>query len=158
MNEILMLIILTLTPFLELRASIPYGIFSTNLHWGWIFMVCVLVNIILAPIAYYIFLELIQLFRKIKVVDYCYRKSVIRTQRKVHKHVEKYGVFGLAIFIGIPLPGSGVYSGALAADLLGFEFKDFFKAAVVGVVVAGLIVLLVSLLGNGAWDIFVKKI
>ncbi len=153
-----MLIILTLTPFLELRASIPYGIFSTNLHWGWIFMVCVLVNIILAPIAYYIFLELIQLFRKIKVVDYCYRKSVIRTQRKVHKHVEKYGVFGLAIFIGIPLPGSGVYSGALAADLLGFEFKDFFKAAVVGVVVAGLIVLLVSLLGNGAWDIFVKKI
>ena len=153
-----MLIILTLTPFLELRASIPYGIFSTNLHWGWIFMVCVLVNIILAPIVYYIFLELIQLFRKIKVVDYCYRKSVIRTQRKVHKHVEKYGVFGLAIFIGIPLPGSGVYSGALAADLLGFEFKDFFKAAVVGVVVAGLIVLLVSLLGNGAWDIFVKKI
>ncbi len=153
-----MLIILTLMPFLELRASIPYGIFSTNLHWGWVFMVCVLVNIILAPIVYYIFLEIIQLFRKIKVIDYCYNKTVVRTQRRVHKYVEKYGVFGLAIFIGIPLPGSGVYSGALAADLLGFEFKDFFKAAIIGVVVAGLIVLLVSLLGNGAWDIFVKKI
>ena len=158
MNEILMLIILTLMPFLELRASIPYGIFSTNLHWGWVFMICVLVNIILAPIVYYLFLELIQLFRKIKVIDYCYRRTVVRTQKKVHKHVEKYGIFGIAIFIAIPLPGSGVYSGALAADLLGFEFKDFFKAAVIGVVVAGIIVLIVSLLGNGALGFMLKRI
>ena len=158
MNEILMLIILTLLPFLELRASIPYGIFSTNLHWGWVFMICTLVNIILAPIVYYLFLELIQVFRKIKFIDYCYRKTVVRTQRRVHKYVEKYGVFGLSIFIGIPLPGSGVYSGALAADLLGFSFKDFFKAAVIGVVIAGLIVLLVSLLGNGAFEFMLKRI
>ncbi len=158
MNEILMLIILTLMPFLELRASIPYGIFSTNLHWGWVFMICVLVNIILAPIVYYLFLELIQLLRKIKMIDYCYHKTVVRTQKKVHKYIEKYGVLGLAVFIGIPLPGSGVYSGALAADLLGIEFKDFFKAAVIGVVVAGLIVLLVSILGNGALEFMIKRV
>jgi uncharacterized membrane protein len=158
MNEMLMLIILTLMPFLELRASIPYGIFSTDLHWGWVFMICALVNIILAPIVYYIFLELIQLFRKIKAIDYCYQKTVIRTQRKVHKSVEKYGVLGLALFIGVPLPGSGVYSGALAADLLGVEFKDFFKAAVIGVLIAGLVVLLVSLLGNGAFEFMLKRI
>jgi uncharacterized membrane protein len=158
MNEILMLIILTLLPFLELRASIPYGIFSTNLGWGWVFMICVLVNIILAPVVYYLFLELIQLFRKIKMIDYCYQKTVVRTQRRVHKYVEKYGVLGLAIFIGIPLPGSGVYSGALAADLLGFKFKDFFKAAIIGVVVAGIIVLLVSVLGNGALEFMIQKV
>jgi len=158
MNEILMLIILTLMPFLELRASIPYGIFSTNLHWGWVFIICVFVNIILAPVVYYLFLELIQVFRKIKIIDYCYCKTIIRTQKKVHKYVEKYGVLGLAIFIGVPLPGSGVYSGALAADLLGFKFKDFFKAAVIGVVIAGLVVLLVSLLGNGAFEFMIKKI
>jgi len=153
-----MLIILTLMPFLELRASIPYGIFSTNVHWGWIFFICVLVNIVLAPLVYYLFLELIQFFRKIKVIDYCYRKTVVRTQKKVHKYVEKYGVLGLAIFIGIPLPGSGVYSGALAADLLGIEFKDFFKAAIIGVLIAGLIVLLVSLLGNGALEFMIKRV
>ena len=62
------------------------------------------------------------------------------------------------MFIGVPLPGSGVYSGALAAYLLGFRKRDFFLAAVIGVLIAGTIVLLVSLLGNGAWNIFLKNV
>jgi len=41
---------------------------------------------------------------------------------------------------------------------LGFRKRDFFLAAVIGVLIAGIIVLLVSLLGNGAWDIFVKSV
>jgi uncharacterized membrane protein len=158
MSEILTLIILTLMPFLELRASIPYGIFATNLSWPLIFMVCIGVNILLAPLVYYFYAELIHVFRKINLIDRLYKKIVVRTQKKVHKHVEKYGVYGLAIFIGIPLPGSGVYSGALAAELLGFRKRDFFKAAVIGVIIAGTIVLIVSTLGNGALEFFLKKV
>ena len=62
---------------------------------------------------------------------------------------EKYGIIGLALFIGVPLPGSGVYSGALGAYLLGFNFKDYFKAAVLGVLIAATIVTIVSIFGNG---------
>ena len=158
MIKILTLIVLTLLPFLELRASIPYGILNTDLSIVTVFLVCVITNIILAPILYVFFNKIIHVFLKIKFIDKCYQKTITRTQRKVHKYVDKYGVFGLAIFIGIPLPGSGVYSGALAAYLLGFRKRDFFMAAVIGVLIAGVIMLLISTAGNSALNFFIKKI
>ncbi|MBT6774106.1 small multi-drug export protein [Candidatus Woesearchaeota archaeon] len=158
MNEILNLIWITLLPFLELRASIPYGVFKTELSLLTIFLVCVITNIVLAPIVYFILDNFVGLFTKIKFIDRIYQKIVIRTQRRVHKYVEKYGVLGLALFIGVPLPGSGVYSGALAAYLLGFRKRDFFMAAVIGVLIAGTIVLLVSTAGNSALSFMIKNV
>ena len=158
MNEILNLIWITLLPFLELRASIPYGVFKTELSLLTIFLVCVITNIVLAPIVYFILDNFVGLFTKIKFIDRIYQKIVIRTQKRVHKYVEKYGVLGLALFIGVPLPGSGVYSGALAAYLLGFRKRDFFMAAVIGVLIAGTIVLLVSTAGNSALSFMIKNV
>jgi uncharacterized membrane protein len=158
MNEILNLIWITLLPFLELRASIPYGVFQTEFSLLTIFLVCVITNIILAPIVYFFLDNVVHIFLKVKFINRIYQKLVTRTQRKVHKYVEKYGVLGLALFIGVPLPGSGVYSGALAAYLLGFRKRDFFMAAVIGVLIAGVIVLLISTAGNTAWSILIKKV
>jgi uncharacterized membrane protein len=158
MNEILNLIWITLLPFLELRASIPYGVFQTNLSLTTIFLTAVITNVILALILYIFLDKVIHLFLHISFINKLYQKIVTRTQHKVHKYVEKYGLYGLALFIGIPLPGSGVYSGALAAYLLGFRYKDFMKAAIVGVVVAGIIVLLASTASNNILHIFLKNI
>jgi len=158
MNEILILIGLTLLPFLELRASIPYGVFNTELSFTAIFIICVLTNILLAPILYLFLNKFIHIFLRFKLIDKIYQKIVTKTQKKVHKYVEKYGVLGLSLFIGIPLPGSGVYSGALGAYLLGFKFRDFFRAAVIGVLIAGVIVFLISTAGNGALEFLIKKI
>ena len=158
MNEILNLIWITLLPFLELRASIPYGVFKTELSLLTIFLVCVLTNIVLAPIVYFFLDNFVNLFTKIKFIDRIYQKIVVRTQRRVHKYVEKYGILGLALFIGVPLPGSGVYSGALAAYLLGFRKRDFFMAAIIGVLIAGTIVLLVSTAGNSALGFMIKNV
>lgn len=156
MNDILMLILLTLLPFLELRASIPYGIFKTDLHWSLVFFVCVLFNIILAPIIYFFLDKIIHLFLKIKAIDKCWQWWVNRTQKRIKKYVDKYGEIGVAIFIGIPLPGSGVYSGALGSYLIGLSYKKFIKAAIIGVLIAGIIVLIVSLTGVGIFNAFVK--
>ena len=60
------------------------------------------------------------------------------------------------MFIGIPLPGSGVYSGALGSYLIGLKYKKFIIANIVGVVIAGIIVTLVVLSGNGIFSLFVK--
>jgi uncharacterized membrane protein len=158
MNDILMLIFLTLLPFLELRGSIPYGIFKTDLHWSVVFLICSVVNILLAPLIYAFLDKFIHLFLRIKIIDKIYQKYVEKTQKKIHKYVEKYGELGVAIFIGIPLPGSGVYSGALGSYLLGLSYKKFFIAAVIGVLIAGVIVTIVSLTGAGAFGIFVKTI
>ena len=158
MSEVLFLIGLTLLPFLELRASIPYGIFQTDLSLLSIFLICTLTNLLLAPLIYFFLDNLIHLFLRIKFIDKYYQKIILRTQKRIHPYVEKYGLLGLAIFIGIPLPGSGVYTGALGAYLLGFKFKDFFKAAFIGVLIAAFLVTLIATTGNTAFQFLIKKI
>lgn len=154
-SEILILIGLTLLPFLELRASIPYGILNTDLSWMIVFLVCVIANIILAPIVYFFLDKIVHLFFFIKPFERFYTRKVEKTQKKIHKYVEKYGEIGLAIFIAVPLPGSGVYTGAIAAYVLGMSYKDFIKAAAIGVLIAGVIVTAISLTGNEAFKFLI---
>ncbi len=156
LEEIVILILMTMVPFLELRASIPYGILFLGMHWFTVFFVCVISNLILAPLVYIFVNYIMQFFLKIKFIDNIYQKFVIRTQKKVNPYVDKYGKIGLALFIGIPFPGSGVYSGGLGAYLLGFDFKDYIKASIIGVLIAGILVTLICLSGNGAWNFFIK--
>ncbi|MBW2999189.1 small multi-drug export protein [Candidatus Woesearchaeota archaeon] len=156
MNEILLLVLLTLLPLLELRASIPYGIFSTDLHWMTVFLVCVVTNIILGPIIYFFLDKIVHVFLKIRVLDKLYRKYVTRTQRRIHKYVEKYGELGVALFIGIPLPGSGSYSGALGSYIIGLGYRKFIIANIIGVLIAGVIVTIISLTSNNMFYFFIK--
>ena len=156
LNPIIAIVLLTFLPLLELRASIPYGIFGTELHFMLVFFVAVVSNIILAPLVYLFLDKIIYLFLKIKVINRCYQVYVEKTQKKIQKYVDKYGEIGLAVFIGIPLPGSGVYSGALAAYLIGMDYKKFIKATIIGVLMAGIIVTIVSLAGGEAFRIFIK--
>ncbi|GAH86941.1 unnamed protein product, partial [marine sediment metagenome] len=67
--------------------------------------------------------------------------------RKIEPYVRKYGTFGVSLFIGLPLPGSGSYTGALGAYLLGLGYKKFVIANIIGVVIAGIIVTILTLAG-----------
>jgi len=156
LSEIIIIALLTLLPTLELRASIPYGIFSTNLHWSVVFLIAVMVNILLGPIVYTFVDKALHIVLRIKTADKLYTWYQKKIQKKITKKVERYGELGLALFIGVPLPGSGSYSGAIAAHLLGINFKRFFLANVIGVLIAGIIVLCICLFGNGAWNFFIK--
>ena len=69
-----------------------------------------------------------------------------RTQHRIHPYVEKYGEFGVAVFIGIPLPGSGVYTGAFGSYLLGLDKRKFIIANVIGVLIAATAVTALCLL------------
>ena len=72
--------------------------------------------------------------------------------------MDKYGEIGIALFIGIPLPGSGVYSGSLGANLIGLKYKKFIIANILGVLIAGIIVTIIVLSGNNAFSYFIKTI
>ncbi len=158
MNELLNLIWITFLPFLELRASIPYGIFKTNMNWFLIFTVCVATNVILGAILYPLLDKIIKIATKIKVIDRIWQKYIEKMQKKINKYVEKYGEFAVAVFIGIPLPGSGVYSGAIAAYLVGLKYKKFMIANIIGVLIAGIIVTIISLTGAQAFNLFIKPV
>jgi uncharacterized membrane protein len=148
---------ITFIPFLELRASIPIGLglIGKSAIMS-IALVAIITNIILGIILFFIVEWIIKVFTKIDFIKKIYDNTIIKIQKKVHPYIHRYGTIGLAIFIGIPLPGSGVYSGVIAAKILGFEFKDYFIAMCIGVVIAGLIVAIVSFTGAAALSIFIK--
>lgn len=157
-SQILWIILLTLTPFFELRASIPYGILVAKMQWWWVFLIAVITNAILGPVLYILIDKVLHVFLKIKSLDKIYSKYVEKTQRKIHPYVEKYGEYGVALFIGVPLPGSGSYSGALGSYILGLDFKKFTIANILGVLIAGIIVTIISVAGNGTLSFFLKTI
>ena len=155
LNDLIVMAVFTLLPFLELRVSIPYGILL-GYSWWVVFVVCVIFNIILAPIVYLFWNKLIHLLKWIKPIDKVYHKTIERVQKKSRKYVEKYGELGLAIFIGIPLPGSGVWSGALAATIFGLKFRKYMIASIIGVLIAGIIVTVIMVSGTELFGLFIK--
>lgn len=157
-KEILILTLITLIPALELRASIPYGILKLGMHWLDVFLICIIANMILGIIIYFLLDKAVHLFTKIKWIRKLYDRVVIRAQKKIQPYVEKYGTIGVALFIGVPLPGSGVYTGALGSYIIGLNYRQFIIANIVGVLLAGIAVLLITLFGAGAWGFFIKMV
>ncbi len=144
-HNILYIILLTLIPTLELRASIPYGILIARLPALEVFAIAVVVNILLGLVLFLFLDSLVKFFTRFQLINNIYEKIIARTQRKVKPYVERFGTIGIALFIGIPLPGSGVWTGALAAYLLGLKFRKFVLADIVGVLIAGVLVTAISL-------------
>jgi uncharacterized membrane protein len=167
LDKILWLIVLTFTPIFELRWSIPIGLFSGEITvpllgtiQGFalsillVFVVCVLANIFLGLIAYFFLDKVIYIFLKVDFINSIYNRFVSRAQRRSKNLIDKYGLIGVALFVAVPLPGSGSWTGALVANLLGIGYKKFFIANTIGVIIAGIIVTaifvgLFSVLGVG---------
>ncbi|RMF06948.1 ligand-binding protein SH3 [Candidatus Woesearchaeota archaeon] len=146
--QIVQMAALTLVPGLELRASIPFGIIKLGLDPLPVFAVCVLFNVLLGPLVYAALSLFVETLRKAGFIDALYSKIVVRTRKRARPYVERFGFIGLALFIAVPLPGSGSYSGALAAYLFGMDLRKFSLANLVGVLIAGIIVTFLTLTGN----------
>lgn len=147
--NILILILISFLPIFELRLAIPVGILFMGMDAGLVFGIVVLSNFVIGIIIYFLVEFLIRFFCKIKFIDKIYRGRVLKIQKKIHPHVQKYGWIALALFIGIPMPGSGVYTGALAGKVLGMDVKEFILSCLLGVVIAGIIMSLLSLSFGG---------
>lgn len=135
--EILKYIAITLLPWIELRGAIPLAV-KNNAYYA--IPVIVLTNIFIFFPVYFG----LELFYELVKNNSLLAKRLEKTRAKAKPYVEKYGVLGLLVFVAIPLPGTGAYSGSLAAWLLDLEWKRSFIAVGLGVVAAGLIVFLLS--------------
>lgn len=164
---VLKLVLITLVPALELRASIPWGIFGMGDEVSWLFVVivCTVANIILGWLVFMVLGPCFRLVRKWGWFDRRIWPILERTQHKIRPYVEKYGEIGVALFIGIPLPGSGVYTGAFGSYLLGVDKRKFAVANVLGVLIAAAAVTCLCMLilhgavGEESWlaRLFLKK-
>ncbi len=71
--------------------------------------------------------------------------------------IQKYEALGLMLFVAVPLPMTGAWSGCIAASLFRIKFRYAFPAIFLGVIIAGIIVTAVCLFGHGVWSFFVAK-
>ena len=140
-TSILLTVIASGSPISELRGGIPLGL-SLGLDPSIVIPLAIIVNILIFfPI--YFGLEL--LYEKF-FSRYAFCRNIVeRVSKKGKKYVEKYGVLGLAIFIAVPFPATGAWTGTLIAWLMRLDWKKSFVAVVLGVLIAGAIISAISL-------------
>ena len=154
--DILKIIAITLIPTLELRASIPFGIFVAKINPSTVFFIAFITNVILGLLVFIFLDKCVHLLRKNKLFEKLYQRTIEKTQKKIKSKIDRYGPIGLSLFIAIPLPGSGSYTGALIANILKLNKKQFFVANLVGVFLAALAVTIACLTGSKALSIFIR--
>ncbi len=139
LSEELITFIISMFPIVELRGAIPVGVMFGIESWK-LYILAVLGNVL--PIPFILWLGR-------PIVNYCLNSRFFKRfgqwlQNKVDKNsdkIVKYGTWGLMIFVAIPLPGTGAWTGALAAALLDIRIKRAIPAILAGVMIAGIIML-----------------
>ncbi|MDR1453114.1 MAG: small multi-drug export protein [Candidatus Margulisbacteria bacterium] len=141
---------LSAAPLLELRASIPYG-FLVGLSPLTVLFLSIVGSWL--PAFFIVFaLEHIEPFlRKIKFLDALLDRIYAKTRAK-SAQIQKWEFWGLVLFIGVPLPGTGVWTGALAGYLLGLGRRKIILAALLGTTLAGLAMTLILTLGVSGFN------
>ncbi len=165
LKRIIILTLWTFVPALELRFSIPFGFiyYQDSMHWTAIVAICLAANVALAFVFYWLLDTVIKWLRHHwPWFQRIYERIVERAQRKIQKSVDRYGEWGVAVFIGVPLPGTGVITGAIASYAMGLDRKKYYIASIVGVLIAGTAVTILCLLGDSVapWlkKLFVKEV
>ncbi len=162
-SSICKLIVTTFIPGLELRASVPVGFFVgdilNTLGIAGVVTVCFLANVVVGMIVFEMMGFVERVLRKIDFFEKRIWPHLEKRREKLRPMIEKYGVWGVAVFIGVPLPGTGAYTGAVGAYLLKLDRRKFWLANFVGVAIAALAVTAICLLiqqgfvGEDSWII-----
>ncbi len=127
----------SMVPLIELRGSIPIGA-GLGLPWFLNFLVSVFGNMLPIP---FILLFIRQVLAWMKTTKH-FSKIALWLENKAEKNkgkVMKYATFGLALFVGIPLPGTGAWTGALVAALMNMRMKYSLPSIFAGVLLAAFI-------------------
>ncbi len=155
MNIILHSIILSVLPIAELRGGIPYAV-ANGISIPVAYIICVVSNIFVIPVTFLFLDTLHKQFYKISLYRYFFDKMVVRTRKKAERNVGKWGYWGVMLFVAIPLPITGAYTGTLAAWILKLNKSKSFWYLALGVVIAGIIVSIATITGIGLLKIFTK--
>ncbi len=138
----LIVFIISLMPILELRGGL---IASSLLGLSAVksFVICFIGNIIPIPFILWLITPIFNYLKKTKLFKGIVTKLENRAMNK-KEQIEKMQYIGLLLFVGIPIPGTGAWMGCLIAALLNMEKKKAMLYAILGVITAGIIMLLFS--------------
>lgn len=149
--KILLVLLVSMVPLIELRGAIPIAIgMDIGLPEWAVLIIALIGNIIPAPIIYLFAQKVLKWGEKSRwkpfkqFCDFCLDKGR-KAGDKLLKKAKNGVYFALFLFVAVPIPGTGAWTGTLAASILDLDFKKTMLAIISGVLVAGLIMLLVSL-------------
>ena len=150
--------IVSMVPLIELRGAIPFAYAFThtgtgfNLLLGYILIA--LGNMIPVPLIYFFARKVLEWGKDKPVIGKFFSFCLTKGEKGGQKLQEKAGqglFVALMLFVGIPLPGTGAWTGTLAASILDMDFKKTVAAVICGIALAAVIVSIVCALGFGAW-------
>ena len=144
-NDIVKIFLTAMTPIGELRASIPLGLTILHQPWFLVFIVSVIGNMIPPIFILWLFPKFSGwLMSHSKLMNRFLNWLFERTRKKARDKIEKYGDLALIIFVAIPLPNTGAWTGTLAAWLFGIPMKRALPNILYGVIIAGVIVTIIT--------------
>lgn len=149
--KILVVLLISMIPLIELRGAIPVAVgMDLGLPEWLVLIVAIIGNMIPVPIIYFFARKILNWGSKCKwkpfkkFCNFCLRKGE-KAGQKLLKKVKGGVYWALFLFVAIPIPGTGAWTGTLAASILNLDFKKTMIAILAGVLTAGLIMLAISL-------------
>ena len=149
--KILVVLLISMIPLIELRGAIPVAVgMDLGLPEWLVLIVAIIGNMIPVPIIYFFARKILNWGSKCKwkpfkkFCNFCLKKGE-KAGQKLLKKVKGGVYWALFLFVAIPIPGTGAWTGTLAASILNLDFKKTMIAILAGVLTAGLIMLAVSL-------------
>ena len=149
MRDIAWVILVTLSPISELRGGIPLGI-SLGLDPALVFLIAIIAN---ALLFFPVFFALKLFYHRFLSRFPLFNRYLEKLKERGKPKVDKYGFLGLTLLVAVPLPVTGVYTATFLSWLLGMDWRKAFPPIGLGVVIAGVIVLLVTLGVLGGWRV-----
>lgn len=146
-EEAVVVVVATL-PIVELRGAIPVGInlFQMRERWWLVYLLAVFGNMLPIPLILLTLGPVSRYCMRFRLGRIFFEWLFARTRRK-GAAIEKYETLGLSIFVAIPLPVTGGWTGSMAAFLMGIKFRHAMWSILLGVMVAGAIMTALSMLG-----------
>ncbi len=150
LKKYVLVFLISMIPLIELRGAVPVGLSQL---WGDpisilpLYIICIVGNMLPVPIIYFFARKVLEWGADKKVIGKFFKFCLEKGEQGGKKLQEKAGrglYWALFLFVGIPLPGTGAWTGTLAASLLDMDFKKSIIAVMAGVVLAGVIMGLAS--------------
>ena len=142
--------LVSMVPLIELRGGVPIAV-GMGLNYPTALIVCAIANMLPVPVIYFFARKVLEWGRDKKYIGkfftFCLEKGE-RGGRKLRAAAGRRGLFvALMLFVGIPLPGTGAWTGTLAASFLNMGIKSTTLAVSLGVILAGIIMGVVTMTG-----------
>jgi uncharacterized membrane protein len=142
--------LISMVPLIELRGAIPVAM-TMGLDVVWVYVICVIGNMLPMPFIYFFARKVLVWGADKKYIGKFFTFCLEKGEKACKKLVGKTGRSGLflalMLFVGIPLPGTGAWTGTLGASFLNMGFKSTVASVSLGVIIAGIIMGAASALG-----------